>query len=89
MAFFKGSAKRHREARFDIHRDSPTRRRASGRSTVELMSWAEATAMNMNYWVEQTMTKGNIDAVNEALLHNDALCALLLEIRTRMQIGVA
>ena len=58
-------------------------RRAANRSTEELLSWCESMAANMGYLIHDVMNNGNINSIYEAIEHNDALHALLLEIQLR------
>lgn len=75
--------RKNRLLRQQFHADSPARRRAQRLSQAELAQWAEAVSMNMNYWVSHYLNKPDGVCLEEALQHNDILCAVLLEMQAR------
>jgi len=54
---------------------------------MELATWAEAFSMNQNHYISRFITTSDPEMIDEALLHNDSLCAMLLELRDRAEIA--
>lgn len=82
------SRRQIRLARQATHETGPARRRAKLLANSDLILTAEAISMNQMAFISAYITDGDIDNIEEALLHNDSLCAMLLEIRHRHSLGL-